>query len=370
MDKIKRFIGVGVPVYSCNFRCSYCYLAQHSNAYNGRICKMEIEPEVFAECLSPERMGGICYFNFCAAGETMFMPDLYAYIKSLINKGHYCDIITNLSISKKVDELISFFNEEERKHLFIKCSFHYLELKRLNLLDLYIANINKLKNARISYTIEITPCDELVPYIDEIKEFSLKKFGSLPHISVARNEGVREIELLTEYSREEFKIIWSSFNSVFFDFKFSIFNRPIKEFCYAGQNSIYLNMLTGEYKQCYCGDILGNAYNLKKKMNFRPIGKCRLAHCFNGHSFIAWAGNVPDIDLPVPTFAEERNRVCSDGSEWLQPEIKTFFESRADKQNKIYSESEKKSQLQKNKFYKIINIFIRIKNKMIYHRNI
>lgn len=309
MDKIKRFITCGVPTFACNFRCSYCYLGCHSNPYNGRIADFPISVENMVKAFSVKRLGGICYFNMCAAGETTLQKNLFPLIKGLIDEGHYCDIITNGSISKKFDELIALFDEKERGHLFLKFSFHYLQLKEKKLLETFVSNINKVKNAGISYTIEITPHDELIPYIDEIKKFSIKNFGALPHITVARNEATKKIELLTELSKEEYKKTWSVFNSPLFDFKFSLFGRKINEFCYAGQNSLYVYLESGEYKSCYCGDHLGNLFtDIEKPIDFSPIGKCSLPHCFNGHAFLALAGNVPDLNLPIPTYKDERDR--------------------------------------------------------------
>ncbi|MBR0487605.1 MAG: hypothetical protein IJJ70_07900 [Treponema sp.] len=358
MDAIKKFIACAVPTNACNFRCSYCYLTCHENAYNGKIYDFPVPVEMMIKALSKERLGGTCYFNMCAAGETTLQKDLFPLIKGLIDEGHYCDIITNGSITKKFDELIALLSEEESKHLFIKFSFHYLQLKEKNLLQTFVNNVNKIKDAKISFTIEITPHDELIPYIDEIKEFSIKNFKALPHITVARNESTNEIELLTKLTREEYKKTWEVFDSPFFDFKFSVFNKKITEFCYAGQNSLYLDLHTGEYKSCYCGDFLGNMFDhIEKPINFAPIGKCNLAHCFNAHAFIAWAGNVPDLSLPIPTYAEERNRICLDGTEWLQPECKAFFETRADKLNPIFTEKEKKQAIKNNnrlRYYRLL----------------
>ena len=355
MDKIKRFIACAVPTEACNLRCSYCYLTCKDNAYNGKISKFIYPVEKMIQALSVERLGGICYFNMCAAGETTLQKDLFPLIKGLINNGHYCDIITNGTIAQKIDELILMLSDNEKSHLFLKFSFHYLQLLERNLLNIFVENVQKVKKAGISFTIEITPHDELIPYIDEIKNFSLENFGALPHISVARNEATEDIELLTKLSREDYKKTWSVFDSSFFNFKFSIFNRKIEEFCYAGQNSLYLDLRTGEYKSCYCGDILGNLFeNFSKPIKFCPIGKCNLAHCFNGHAFIAWAGNVPDLNLPIPTYAEERNRVCNDGTEWLTVSCKEFFSSRADEQNLILNENEKKKVIKKNKRLHII----------------
>ena len=350
MDKIKRFISCAVPTEACNFRCSYCYLTCKGNAYNGKIYSFLHPLDTMVKALTVERLGGICYFNMCAAGETTLQKDLFPLIKGLINNGHYCDIITNGTITQKIDELISMLNAYERSHLFLKFSFHYLQLIEKKLMDTFISNVKKVKDAGISFTIEITPHDELIPYIEEIKQFSFEKFGALPHITVARNEATEKIELLTKLSRAEYEKTWSVFDSVFFDFKFSIFNKKIDEFCYAGRNSLYLDLRTGEYKSCYCGDPLGNAFeNIFKPIKFSPIGKCRLPHCFNGHSFIALAGNVPDIGLPIPSYADERNRTCKDGSEWLTSSCKEFFSTRADSQNTILNVDEKTKAIKLNK---------------------
>lgn len=350
MEKIKRLIACGVPTEACNFRCSYCYLTCHGNPYNGKIYDFPLPVEDMVKALSVKRLGGTCYFNMCASGETILQKNLFPLVKGLIDEGHFCDIITNGSISKKFDELISMLDEKERSHLFLKFSFHYLQLKEKKLLETFVSNVNKAKSAGISFTVEITPHDELIPYIDEIKEFSMKNFGALPHITVARNENTSKIELLTKLNREEYKKTWSVFNSELFDFKFSIFGRKINEFCYAGQNSLYLDLRTGEYKSCYCGDFLGNMFtNINKPIDFCPIGKCNLAHCFNGHSFIALAGDVPDLSLPVPSYAAERDRICVVGGHWLTDTCRSFFSTRASDSNPILSDEDKEKIIRKNK---------------------
>lgn len=349
MDRIKRLIACAVPTYACNLRCQYCYLTCHENSYNGNIYDFPLPVEDMARALSPERLGGICYFNMCAAGETVLQKNLFQLVKELIDIGHYCDIITNGTLSKKIDELISLLDEKERKHLFLKFSFHYLQLKEKNLLGVFVENVCKARDAGISYTVEITPHDELIPHINEIKEFSLKNFGALPHITVARDESTREIKLLTKLGRDEYRRAWSVFDSPLFDFKFSIFNKRINEFCYAGQNSLYLDLRSGEYKSCYCGSRLGNMFDdFSKPICFSPIGKCKLAHCFNGHSFIAFAGNVPDLPMTIPSYADERNRMGG-GAEWLGAECKAFFGTRADSQNPLYDKKMKRNIMLKNR---------------------
>lgn len=361
MDCIKRFITCHVPVFACNFRCGYCYVGQFPNAYQRGVKPFYDTVENIGKAFSVDRLGGYCYFNLCGAGETLLHTDIVPLVSTLTSQGHYVDVITNGVLEKKIDEIISSLNKDQKKHFFVKFSFHWLELKKLNLMDSFVANVHKIRDAGISYSIEVTPHDELVDYINEIKQFSLEKFGALPHITVARNEATEDMQLLSKYNREEYKKIWSVFNSPLFDFKLSIFNQKRCEFCYAGVYSLEVNLENGDYMQCYRGDRLGNLKKIKKEFNFRPIGKCRLPHCFNGHSFLAF-GNIPYFENV--TYAQERDRVCLDGTHWLQPECANFFSTKLYNSNFQYSEMEIKKILKKetNQFVKLKKIKKKIFN--------
>ena len=93
--------------------------------------------------------------------------------------------------------------------------------------------------------------------------------------------------------------------------------------------------------QCYCGLKLDNIYeDLNRPIKFFPIGcNCGQPHCYNGHSFLSF-GDIPEME--VPTYDKFRNRVCSDGSEWLQPEMKAFMQSKLVELHKEYTEEEKR----------------------------
>jgi hypothetical protein len=59
-----------------------------------------------------------------------------------------------------------------------------------------------------------------------------------------------------------------------------------------------------------------------------PVGhKCTLPHCYNSHYLLNF-GNIPEIN--ISNYAEIRNRVCDDGTEWLSPRMKAFFSQRCD----------------------------------------
>lgn len=343
-DKIKRFITCNVPVTVCNFRCAYCYLNDYKEK---KINDLILPPYELAAKFSKKRMGGTCYFNLCADGETLLQPQLIDFIKGLIKEGHYVDVITNGTLSNRFDELLHSLSLDEQGHLFIKFSFHYIELKKHNWLNRFVDNVNKIKSSGISYTVEITPYDDLIPFIDEIKDFSLDNFGALPHITVARDKDTKDLKLLTKLSREEYKQIWGQFDSDMFDFKFSIFNEKRKEFCYAGDWSLFVYLGSGEYRKCYFGDILGNVCS-DEPIEFMACGKCLMPHCFNGHAFLAF-GCIPELN--APTYFAERDRKTENGTHWVKEPIASFFKSKLYDSNCEYTNDEKKKCIRLTKSY-------------------
>lgn len=342
MDVIKKFIDCYIPTETCNLRCHYCYITQQRK-FENKLAKFPHTIEEIKKAFSKERLEGPCLLNFCAGGETLLAKDVLDIIKVLLEAGHYVMVVTNGTTAKRFDE-ISTFPAQLLKHLFFKFSFHYLELKRLNMLEKYFENIKKMKDCGCSFTVEITPSDELIPYIDEIKQVCYENLGALCHVTIARDDRTNGIDHLSDLDFEQYKKIWSTFDSCLFDFKSTIFYKKRKEFCYAGDWSFYVNLSTGSIKQCYCGDNLGNIYeNAEAPLKLRAIGNtctiARRAHCYNGHAFLT-LGDIPELETPF--YAETRNRIDSrDGSEWLQPEMKAFMSQKLKDSNEKYSVTKK-----------------------------
>ena len=341
MDKIKRYIDCYVPITTCTLRCHYCYITQHG-LFANKVPKFKYSVETVRKALSKERLGGICLINMCAAGETLISTELLGYVRALLEEGHYIMIVTNATISKRFDE-IAAFPPELLKRLFFKFSYHYLELKERNILDRFFSNIKKVRDAGASFTLEVTPSDELVPFIEEMNRKAVEELGAVPHVTIARDERNPDIlPILTDMSRDEYRKIWGQFDSVMFDYKMTIYEVKREEFCYAGEWSAYLNLGTGNMRQCYRSLITQNIFDAPEKpIRFHPIGRhCMEHHCYNGHSFIV-LGDIPE--LPAPTYAELRNRICVDGSEWLKPEMKSFMSSKLKESNREYTEKEKRT---------------------------
>ncbi len=338
MDKIKKIILVAIPMSICNFRCHYCYLSQRDENFQGVQPKMKYTPEQVAKALSVERIGGPAYLNFCADGETLLVKDIDLYVKPLLKQGHYVEFVTNLTITPVLEKILSW-ERDLLKRLEFKCSFHYLELKKKSLLDVFAENVKKIWASGASANIEITPSDELIPYIDELKEFSIKNFGALPHLTIARDDRTSGIERLTKLPLEKYNSVWSQFDSKFWEYKTTIFEIKQKRFCYAGDWSLFVNLANGEAKQCYIGASLGDIFSdPTKPLPQKAIGKCKQAHCYNGHALLT-LGLIPNsTDV---RYGDIRNRVKKDNTEWLQPELKNFFNSTLMESNELYSASEK-----------------------------
>ena len=327
-ENIKRFITCAVPVGACNFHCHYCYLRCH---HRGGIADFVLPPAELARRLSRERLGGACYFNLCGDGETMLHPQLIPLVGRLTQEGHFCDIITNGTVTERFDELIASLSEVQRERLLIKFSFHWDELNRTGLLDAFAENVSRCRGSGMSCSVEVTPEDNLIPRIGEIKAYALERFGALPHITVARDEGKPDYPLLTALEREQYGKIWGQFDSEMFRFKLQYFGKPCKDFCYAGDWSVILDLGTGEYRQCYAGQRLGNIRD-NRPLRFRPIGRCRSPHCHNCHAFLT-LGTIPT--LQTPSYTQMRDRVTVNGEHWLNPAGRAFFSTRLMERNTL-----------------------------------
>ena len=283
MDKMKRFIECYIPISACNMKCEYCYVTQN-NWWNSAKQDFSFTSKI-KEAFSQDRLGGPCMINMCATGETLLYEEVVHILRDFLSNGHYVMLVTNGTMTNRFKACCEF-PKEYRKHLFFKLSFHYLELKRINMLDTFFNNIKMLKAHGISFTVELTPDDSYVPYIEEIKDVCMRNLGALCHITVCRDEKKVGYPLMTSMKRDEFASIWSQFDSDLFKYKFSIFEKKRHEFCYAGLWSICVDIKTGVYRQCYKGKRLGNIYDFTKPLTFCAIGNhCREGHCFNGHAF-------------------------------------------------------------------------------------
>lgn len=335
--RIKKFIDVFIPTTVCNLRCHYCYISLLKNRGTS-VARFTHTIQEIAAALSPKRLGGICMFNLCAGGETLLSDDVLPFAKALCENGHFVMIVTNGTVEKRISELETW-ETELRSHLFFKISLHYQEMRRLELLEKFSENINRIRALGYSFTIEVTPTDELVPYKEELKKYCLDHFGALCHCTIARDDRRKGIDILTKSEAEYIKE-WKEFSSDLFEYKLRLYKQKRREYCYAGAWSYYLNIETGELKQCYCGRVIDNIYtDVKRPLKEVPIGRhCSLAYCYNGHAFMAY-GCIPYLDNIL--YLQMRDRVTTDGKNWIVPEMKEAMSCKLINSNREYTKREK-----------------------------
>lgn len=332
-DLIKRFIDCNVPTQVCNLKCEYCYVGQ-VDGFSGKIKSIEHSPAEVRKALSKRRMGGIIFINFCGTGETLLGEDILPIVQEVLKEGHYVQIVTNGTINKRFEE-ISRWNGELLERLLIKFSYHYTELKRLKMLDIFFDNVIRVRDAGCSISVEITSGDGMTPYIEEMKQVCMDRLGALPHVTVARDNTSPTLPLLTRYTEEEYTNIWGGFHSELFDTKMKLHGVKRNEYCYGGEWTFYLYLSNGDLKQCYKGDIIDNIFeDVTRPIRFRPIGReCREPYCYNGHAWMT-LGCIPGMD--IPTYADMRNRVTVGGDEWLTPKARRFFSHKLEENNIAY----------------------------------
>ena len=337
MEKIKRLILGYLPNQKCNLKCGYCYISQLQQWDNPQ--EALYSPEYIAKCLSAERLGGTCLINLTAQGETLLVPGVPQLVEALLREGHFVEVVTNGTVTKRVHEFLSL-PDELTKRLFFKLSFHYRELKRLGLLETFFANVRAIRASAASLTLELMPCDDLEGEIDEIEALCVREAGAVCQATVGRNDRRKGKPLLSAHSAREFREIWNALNSDMFRFKMDMLGVKRREFCYAGAWSLSVNLYNGEAMPCYWQPNAQNIFeNPEKPIAFRPVGNfCTLPWCLNAHAHLTW-GLIPELE--TPPYCAMRNRVCADGGEWLKPECRAFFSSRLSESNPLFTPGQK-----------------------------
>ena len=335
MNKPKRMILCDFPNNACNLRCEYCYITQLPDWARMRE-KRKYSNETIIKGLSAKRLGGPCIINLTGTGETMLEPGLVELCEGLVKEGHFIEVVTNLTLRKVIDKFINLPSEIQ-KHIEFKVSFHYMEHIQRNTLDSFFENLELVQNSDISFALELMPYDRLVPEIDNIIKICEEKTGAKCQVTVGRkNESKSEISLLTSGNKEDFVRNWEVFDSPMFDFKMKLLDVKRKEFCYAGDWTLRVNLYSGEACPCYSQPYRYNIFdNIDKPIDFVAVGNhCAMPFCINGHAHMC-LGVIPEYD--APTFEHIRNRTRKDGTEWFSKECKEFFSHKLYESNKEYS---------------------------------
>ena len=332
---MKRFIECLIPVTVCNLKCDYCYVIQH-NDRTMQMPKLQLSPKAIGNALNINRLGGVCLISICGAGETLIPRETTEIVRNILIQGHYVNVTTNGTLTSRFKEMVSW-DSELRKRLHIAFSLHYIELKRLNLLERFFQNVRMMREAGCSVLVQFNLYDGYVPLLNEIKEICLKEIGALPQVAVTRKESNGSIYFHTEGSDEAYIKYGREFNSPLWEFTLKNFMYPRREFCYAGDWSTTLNLATGEMTGCYGMGIKQNIFdNIDKPIRFRAIGKCcRSIYCINSSHFLS-LGSIPSLE--TPTYAQLRNR---SEAGWYSEELLQFLSGKLTDENHTYTAFQK-----------------------------
>lgn len=263
------------------------------------------------EAFKPERIGGISYITVIGGGETLIPEEVVPFVKGLLHQGHVVEVVTNNTLDARIDELLDT-PKEDLERLIIKCSLHYLELKRLGKVDSYFGNIRKIVAAGASSYPFLVICQEYMEYLDEICDTCSKELGVMPQCTPCVIAETREDFLggsaaaTSPRCTPEFVAeINKKFGSKLFKESVRFLDINPKEiFCYAGEWSFVVEMGTGIVLKCH---------NVKTEINFfqniaEPICcdavgcECGIASCSLQYGLFGF-GLIPEVEN-VPTYAE------------------------------------------------------------------
>lgn len=205
----ERTIDIHIPVTHCNLSCHYCYVS-HKNMRNAEATPFKCTAEELGNALTIKRLGRICHFNICGLGETLIPQQTVDITKELLKQGYYIIVVTNGLLKERLKQFCSF-PDDYKKRLGFKFSFHFLELKTKNLMEEFFSNIDMVRKAGMSFSLEMTPSDELEPYIQEIKKICMENVGALCNVTIPRDMTKKDPVLLSKHLFEEFGQIWKVF---------------------------------------------------------------------------------------------------------------------------------------------------------------
>lgn len=333
--RIHKFIELLVHgTTECNFHCEYCYVWRKNDFHSG-IESSDYTPQDIRKAFSVKRLGGICHINVCALGETLLAKNIEKIIYELADEGHYISIITNGTITSKVDKILEF-PKSVQERLFFKFSFHYLELERTKLFEKFWSNVHKVRDSYCSYSIEITPSDLILDRFDDIRrEFEEHENGAMPHITFTRDAKKEDLDLYSNLSLEEYKEKWGVFDSELFNLKAELYKKRITENCYAGCWSYRVNLLNGNLQSCYQQEVKGSIFeNTEGNLPIRTVkSHCAMNYCFNNHAFIAW-GDVPELECA--NYLAMRDREDSGSRRWVKAPYRAIMSQKLYDNNFLY----------------------------------
>ena len=131
------------PTLQCNLHCMYC-----SNKYRSNLAK-EINISALINVL--DSVGSTFVVDFLGGGEPLLIPNIVETFVGLTKK-HYVAFFTNLT-SKKIPQICEQIDPQRVKR--INVSMHLEELNRTKMFDIFVANLQLLKEKKFQVSLSI-----------------------------------------------------------------------------------------------------------------------------------------------------------------------------------------------------------------------
>lgn len=275
---------------ACNIHCDYCYI-DYRDKEDDINTSFSHSISYMIKALSQARLGGPAFFDMCSDGETLLKNGIVELVHGLLKEGHYVCLITNGTVTSKLNEILNI-SMLYRKRLLFHFSLHYLELKKKSLINTYFDNVNLVKESGASISMSLVGCDEYIPYIDEIKKTAMEKVGAMPYITAVRAADSYKYDQFVIEGKaktwEEYIDLWKGFPGKSLELRGNTLGKICKK-CYAGISSGFINLDSGHLVSCVPGEYLDNIYDdIKRKIKFlKDSHECKWGYCSHNAFFMS-----------------------------------------------------------------------------------
>lgn len=350
--EIRYDITLYVPGTVCNMRCEYCYVTQCIDENHSIKANLKYPLETVISAFSPNRLKGLAHITVISGGETLLCQEVIPLLKGLLEYGHVISLVTNVTIRKRLDELLNF-DRKLLSRLLLKGSLHWNELIRLNKLNFYFEYMRKFRAAGASINPFIVIGPSYYDKLQEIHDKCINELGDVPDCTpcfkmpektdIYRNGKFYSDPPINEnYLKMEEKL----FNSKVFKTSVKWLDiDPKKVFCYAGKWSFYVVLETGALGKCHgCPPEANFFENIDKMPKLEAIGtNCQISTCALQYNFIG-EGLIPEYDDEFVSFGKmifKKKFVSSEVANLLDYKFyrnKTLYSK--DEENKVSNDVE------------------------------
>lgn len=301
-DKVSRAITVYVQGNACNLQCDYCYYNNSNPSEKTIKAKIEYPLDVMISAFSPERIGGVADVTIIGSTETLLTEEVIPFVHGLLGLGHVVTVVTNATITERISKLIDC-PMECKKNLILKCSFHYRELIKKQLMDVYFSNIKMAVAAGVSAYPFVVICPDYVGELENIGNLIQENLGTKAHCSPCLDiKNAYDLKFGAAFNPEPSENLHEVLEK---NFDMRIFDECVKykqvdvqnSFCYAGCWSVVVDFATGIQRKCHgypaeIGSFYDNVENLYKWGE--PVAmSCGIESCALQYNFFS-EGLLPD----------------------------------------------------------------------------